>query len=111
MSAPSSFKSIIELWPTREAMAAALGEDLRLISKWWQRDRIPAERWEHILALPTVADAGLTAEHLIRLAARRGHNRPNIARHLTYKRKRSYGSSKGMRPNYNKSGREIGRNV
>lgn len=99
MSAPSSFKSIIELWPTREAMAAALGEDSRLISKWWQRDKIPAERWARILALPTVVDAGLTAEHLIRLAARRGPSRSNIARHLTYKRKRSYESPKGMQPN------------
>lgn len=95
----SSFKSIIELWPTREAMAATLGEDSRLISKWWQRNKIPAERWAHILALPTVVDAGLTAEHLIRLAARRGHSRPTAARQLTHKRRLSEESAKGMRPN------------
>ena len=99
MSAPLSFKSIIELWPTREAMAAALGEDSRLISKWWQRDRIPAERWEHILALSTVVDAGLTAEHLIRLAGRRDRSRLNIARRLMHKRKRSYELPKGMQHN------------
>src|SRR5579863_4928779 len=108
MPSLSSFKSIIELWPTREAMAEAVGEDSRLISKWWQRDRIPVERWAHILALPVVANAGLTAEHLIGLAARRGHGRPNIVRH---KRKRTYESSKGMQQKYNKSVREIGRNI
>jgi hypothetical protein len=99
MSAPSSFKSIIELWPTREAMAAALGENSGLISKWWQRDKIPAERWADILALPTVVDAGFTAEHLMRLAAGCGHDRSDIARHPTYKRKRRYGRPKGMRSN------------
>lgn len=76
MSAPSSFKSIIELWPTREAMAAALREDSGLISKWWQRDKIPAERWAQVLALSTVVDAGVTAELLTRLIARRGQGRP-----------------------------------
>ncbi len=86
MSAPSSFKSIIELWATREAMAAALREDSRLVSKWWQRDKIPAERWAQVLALSTVVKAGVTAEHLIRLAARRGHGRANMARQSTYKR-------------------------
>lgn len=86
MSAPSSFKSIIELWPTREAMAAALCEDSHLVSKWWQRDKIPAERWAQVLALSTVIEAGVTAEHLIRLAARRGHSRSNMARRSTYKR-------------------------
>src|SRR5580698_465246 len=99
MSAPSSFKSIIELWPTREAMAAELGEDSRLISKWWQRDKIPAERWARILALPTVVDADITAEHLIRLAARRGHRRSNIFQRLTYQRRRSRASSKDVRAN------------
>lgn len=71
MSEIGSFKAVIELWPTREALAAELGEDSRLISKWWQRDKIPADRWAEVLALPTAASGGVTADLLTDLASRR----------------------------------------
>src|SRR5258708_3898192 len=70
-----SFQSIIDLWPSREGMAA----DLRAsdpeatavaVSKWWQRDKIPAEWWSAVLATEKAISAGVTSETLTRLAAR-----------------------------------------
>lgn len=66
----ASFRSIIELWPSREAMAAELGAGAPAVSKWWQRDSVPAEWWSAILATDVAAGAALTADLLTRLAAR-----------------------------------------
>lgn len=65
-----SFRSIIELWPSREAMAAEIGANASAVSKWWQRDGIPAEWWAAVLATDCAVGAGLTAEALTVLAAR-----------------------------------------
>src|SRR5216684_747000 len=46
----SSFQSIIDLWPSREAMAADIGAKASAVSKWWQRDSVPAEWWSAVLA-------------------------------------------------------------
>jgi hypothetical protein len=65
-----SFRSIIEIWPTREACASELGASAAQVSKWWQRDGVPAEWWAALLATQRAAEAGLTAEMLTTLAAR-----------------------------------------
>lgn len=66
----SSFKAVIDLWPSREAMAADIGAGASTVSKWWQRDGIPAEWWAAVLATDTAAKKLLTAEALTALAAR-----------------------------------------
>lgn len=71
MSEIDGFRAVIDLWKTREALGAEMGEDSRLISKWWQRKSIPADRWEQLLALPKALEAGVTADMLAAFAARR----------------------------------------
>jgi hypothetical protein len=65
-----SFRSIISLWPSQEAMAADVGAGVAAVRKWWQRDRIPDEWWSSVLGTMTAKLAGLTAEKLVALAAR-----------------------------------------
>jgi len=66
----SSFQSIIDLWPSREAMAADIGAKASAVSKWWQRDSVPAEWWSAVLATEIALGAGLDAAALTALAAR-----------------------------------------
>lgn len=75
MSDLTSFRAIIELWGTsmgsRMALAAELpGASATQVSKWWQRDNIPAEYWASLLITERAAAAGVTAEILTGLAAR-----------------------------------------
>ena len=67
----TSFRELIELWGTREAMASDLGAKAFVVSKWWQRDSVPAEWWSPILATSVAAAAGLKAETFVALAARK----------------------------------------
>lgn len=71
MSEHASFRSIIELWPSREAMASDVGATAVVVSKWWQRHNIPAEWWSAVLGTSIAAEAGVTAEILTGLAARK----------------------------------------
>jgi hypothetical protein len=71
MSEFSSFRSIIDLWPTRLKLSVELEHpNSELVRKWWQRNNVPAEYWGAIVALPVALDAGVTLEVLARLAAR-----------------------------------------
>lgn len=72
---PDSFRSVVELWPTRKAMAeamAARGADpgADAISKWWRRDAIPSLWWSRVVATDEAKAAGVTAELLAELEAR-----------------------------------------
>lgn len=74
MSELTSFRSIIELWPTRLALAADLGhadaDTAWTVCKWHKRNRIPDAWWSRVVALPTAVDKGVTLELLAGLAAR-----------------------------------------
>ena len=71
MSDLTSFQKIIELWPSREAMASDIpGAGAWTVSKWWQRDAIPAEWWSALLSTETAVSGGVTADLLTALAAR-----------------------------------------
>jgi hypothetical protein len=70
MSEPTSFRSIIELWRSREGMASDIGAKPSAVSKWWQRDRIPDEWWALVLGTEPAKAAGLTADKMIALVAR-----------------------------------------
>jgi hypothetical protein len=65
-----SFRSVIELWETREAMASEIGARDRAVSKWWQRDTIPSGWWDAVLSTEKAKTSGLTSDILTRLAAR-----------------------------------------
>lgn len=51
-------------------MADEIGATVHKTRKWAQRDRIPDEWWEAVLASETAKAAGVTADLLVRLAAR-----------------------------------------
>jgi len=67
----TSFSELIELWDTREALASDLGVKAFVVSKWWQRDSVPADWWSAILATDVAVKAGLKAETFVALAARK----------------------------------------
>jgi hypothetical protein len=72
----TSFRSIIELWGPKDAhgarlaLASEIGASAGMVTKWWQRDSIPAEWWASLLVTPRAIEAGLTADVLTALAAR-----------------------------------------
>ena len=72
MSEPTSFRAVIELWPTKEACASEVGANASQVSKWGQRNSIPAEWWTALLTSTTAKAVGLTSEILTKLAARVG---------------------------------------
>lgn len=64
-----SFRSIIDLWPTRIAMASDVGGAAGEVSKWWQRDKIPDRWWARVVSTQVAMENGVTLEVLARLAA------------------------------------------
>ena len=76
MTEINSFRAVIELWGpkdawgARAALAAEVGAPASVVTKWWQRDNIPAEWWSSLLATEKAALNGVTAERLTALAAR-----------------------------------------
>lgn len=65
-----SFRSIIDLWDSREALAADVGAGAWAVRKWLKRDNIPSEWWSALLATEKAKAAGVSADLLARLAAR-----------------------------------------
>jgi hypothetical protein len=65
-----TFRSVVDAWASKEAMASATGAKPSTVSKWWQRDNIPAEWWSAILSTELALEKGITADLLARLAAR-----------------------------------------
>lgn len=65
-----TFRSVIELWASRDALASDVGARDRAVSKWWQRDNIPSAWWNKVLATETAKTAGLSADLFMRLAAK-----------------------------------------
>ena len=76
MSDLTSFRSIIELWGAKDAhgarlaMANEIGVSAGMVTKWWQRDTIPAEYWSGLLETERAREAGVTSDLLTRFAAR-----------------------------------------
>lgn len=71
----TSFRDVIDLWASKEAMACDLrasepGLTAGAVSKWWQRDSIPAEWWSSVLGTAIATRNDLNAEKLTMLAAR-----------------------------------------
>jgi hypothetical protein len=66
----TSFRSVIELWPSREAMSEDVGAGNWAVIKWWRRDSIPSKWWPAVLSTAKAAEAGVTLDVLARLTAR-----------------------------------------
>ncbi len=80
MSEIGSFRAVIGLWPSAEAMAAEIGAGPFAARKWATRNRIPDDWWSAVLASPTAQAAGVTADLLVELAARIPVSEPVEAR-------------------------------
>lgn len=76
MTQINSFRSVIELWGPKDAhgarlaMASEIGASAGMVTKWWQRDSIPADWWSAVLATEKARTAGVSADLFARLAAR-----------------------------------------
>lgn len=44
------FRDVIDLWPSRVAFASDVCISPIAASAWWQRDSIPADRWNAVVA-------------------------------------------------------------
>jgi len=66
----TTFRDVIALWTSPDALASDIGVSVAAVRKWPQRDTIPAEWWLPILRTEVARDAGLTADVLAKLAAR-----------------------------------------
>jgi hypothetical protein len=66
----TSFRSIIGLWDSREAMASDVGATNWSVIKWFKRDVIPSEWWTRVLETEKARSACVTADLLARLAAK-----------------------------------------
>lgn len=66
----TSFRSVIALWDTREAMAADVGTSNWSVIKWFKRDAIPSEWWTRVCATEKAKSAGVDADLLARFAAK-----------------------------------------
>ena len=67
----SSFRDIIGLWPSPDALAAELGAKAETVRKWRQRDSIPAEWWMPLIDVARARSVDLSAAEMATLAARR----------------------------------------
>lgn len=66
-----SFREIIDSWPTRKALALAMGTvTVRQVQKWHERDFIPCENWERLVAVSR-RSGDVTLRNLAELAAQR----------------------------------------
>lgn len=68
----TSFRSLIELWGSREAMASEVGASNWAVIKWFKRDNIPSEWWTRVLSTEKAKTIGLTSDLFARLATREG---------------------------------------
>lgn len=70
-----SFRSIIDLWPSPDALALEIGARVEAVRKWRQRDNIPAPWWSAIVLSQTAQSAEVTFAAMANLAARRAEAR------------------------------------
>lgn len=66
----TSFRSVIDLWSSREAMSDDVGASNWAVIKWHKRDSIPSNWWARVLSTQKARDAGLTLDLFSRLAVR-----------------------------------------
>lgn len=65
-----TFRDVIGLWPSLEDLATDVAAPVPTVTKWRQRNRIPAERWSAILSTEKAKSGGVTSETLVVLASK-----------------------------------------
>ena len=76
----NSFRDIIGLWPSPDALAAELGAKADTVRKWRQRDSIPAEWWMPLIEAAKARSVALSAAEMATLAVRREPAAPAVGR-------------------------------
>lgn len=67
----NSFREVVDLWSSPDALAQDIGAKVETVRKWRQRDSIPAEWWLAVIAAARKREAVLTAGEMAEMAARR----------------------------------------
>jgi hypothetical protein len=70
IAAPSSFREIIDLWPSPDDLAAEIEAGRWTVSKWRTRNSIPAEWWHRLVSTERAKASGVTTDLLAGLASR-----------------------------------------
>jgi hypothetical protein len=65
-----TFREVISLWPSIEAMAEDVGAKEPAVRKWQQRDRIPADYWFSVAGAANRRGETISVEKLAEIAAR-----------------------------------------
>lgn len=65
-----TFRDIIELWPSPDALAGELGAKAETVRKWRQRESIPAEWWVPVIEAGKAHGKDLSAEQFAAIASR-----------------------------------------
>ena len=65
-----SFRDVIDACGQATVMAKALGMRVSTIQKWRDRDKIPPEHWPKVIGLAENNGRRLSADKLMRIAAR-----------------------------------------
>ena len=65
-----TFRDIIGLWASPDALAAELGAKPETVRKWRQRDNIPVEWWMLLVDAAKTHGHELTTYEMARIAAR-----------------------------------------
>lgn len=65
-----TFQDVIDLWPSRAALALDVDATPAQVSKWWQRDSVPGEWWAPIVLAARRRGHKISANQLAQIAAR-----------------------------------------
>ena len=68
----TSFKEVVDLWETPEALAADVRAGVAAVRKWRQRNRIPARYWHRLEGTSTAKSRRITVSNLAKIAAFNG---------------------------------------
>lgn len=66
----STFKEVIEAWPSRRVFADDIGVSIHRVHKWIQNESIPAPFMKAIVAAGRQRHVNVTAETLVSLSGR-----------------------------------------
>lgn len=67
----NTFREIVELWPSPDALAEDIGAKFETVRKWRQRDNIPAEWWLPVIDAAKARNLVLTSDQFAAIAARK----------------------------------------
>ena len=63
-----SFRDVVRLWSSADAMAAELGLPINTTRHWLTRNRVPVKHWPAVIDAVQAKGIHLSAEHCMRFA-------------------------------------------